>query len=365
VGDSQHVGHERRLADAGLPLDQHNARGAVADQGVGHQGEDVQLRPTADHLPGGLQPDHVRRRPDRPEHGHRLGLPLERHRRQRLPHEPVAGGPVRPLVAQHAALGRLHQPGGQVHRVPDDGELAPPVAADDAAEHPAGGHPDRPGPAEVGQPGVDGQGGGRAPGRVVLVGERRQPEGGHERHPLLVRAQLVHAPLEPVQLPLERRHHPLGGVERGLVRQPGEVDEQYGERPEFGQPAGLPGGQPAVDGGRDERDQSGDGGRGHGRRWQRLRLRRLAQLVEPDVPAGHRRAARPGRHPAPGGGPEHHLAGVGGRRGVRRLDHRWADHHQFPAVEHPADGDEGDRPGPDPGPERQLVPGCGGERGER
>src|SRR5262249_57846012 len=102
---------------------------------------------------------------------------------------------------------------------------------------------------------------------VVLVGQRRQPQGGDQRDTLLVDAELVQAAFITVKFGLQSPHHALGGGQRGGVGQLGQVDEQDGEAAQLGQPGGLAGGQPAVNG---RRNEGGETGReGVGRRGRR------------------------------------------------------------------------------------------------
>ena len=343
------LGDQARLAGPGLALqDQHLTGPAVAAGGQPAQGARPAgparppARPAGPWPPAPAPGRAARPRAPRPVDRHRVGPALDPHRREGLEGQGGAGRLGGGGVAEHALARLLHQPGGQVHHPAQHGVLAPPAAPDRAAEGAAGGHPDRDPAAAGGQGLAHGQGGLDAPGRVVLVGQGRQPERRHQGGALLVDAELVDAALVAVQGALEGHHHLLGLVQAGPVVQVGQVGEHHRDLAQLGQPllvAGDHRGQhrPGQVGG----DQRG-AGRGRRRRPGGGRRRRLAAEVVLQQVHG-----RPG---------EHHLPGPGPLGGAGRLRHRRPGDQQLPPLPLAPDVQHHHLAGPDPDAQGQGQP---------
>jgi hypothetical protein len=230
---------QSRLADPGLPLDQHHAAGARARQG---------LQAVPQHGPLGLPPNHrgvpagdPRRVPRRAIDHDGFRAALHPKAGQRVERQERPGRLIRRRVAEDRVGRGLHQPRGQVHDVPDHGVPAPRIAADQATERLSPGDADsapHPQPSEGGLHGPGRLDGARG---VAFVRLRRQAEYRDECHALVVDEQLQDAALVATDDRLDRPHDPVSPRRRARHRQiqVEEIDEQRRDPPQLGQPLGA------------------------------------------------------------------------------------------------------------------------------
>ena len=179
-------------------------------------------------------------------------LPLTRMLGKSLPHKALARGLDDHVRRQNLPrLGRAHQPGGEVDRVPQHAIGAPGGAAVRARAHPPTGEADLQG-VQIGQPRgqiLDGQGRGGRPDVVVFVGDGRA-KGGIEIAALVADGELdqaaVKAGQDVLDLP-DKAVQLLGGVLVVVVVDAREAQEEGHRRAQFGQKLAQSAAQPLVD----------------------------------------------------------------------------------------------------------------------
>jgi hypothetical protein len=266
-------------------------------------------------------------------------------------------------IADDVVEGRGHEAGGKVYHPADHRVLATQVAADRAAERPPGSDTDgvaHPEPAKFRldpKRRLDGTDG------VVLVGDGREAEGGHQRRALIVDAELVDRALVLVQ----RRLHGTDQVVcpphcawRDVI-QVREPQEQHADVAQLRQPGALAGVQPSQDRAgyvaSQRRTCHLPGGRDHRRRCCSERLDRgNAQGNCLPGACGQLLAGADVTHLVERLGGEHHITRSREMFDGTRLGYRRPTDHELPAVELTTQVRGRHLACSDPDPNRQVRP---------